>query len=175
MNDSIKTGIGLTLGTGIPAVMFFTNTAPPLFPYVALITSALATYFSIALLSKPAASAKRIRLSYRTFITAIVGMIVYVLLWQGTTVKIDETETTRIQAGFGMAEWSLLPHARPAGYNTMKSALLYEGASQDNAHLIWKSWTISLASGLLMLVYFVTFTAWASAFCLLRRAWIAQT
>lgn len=175
MNDSIKTGFGLAGGAGVPAIMFFTETAPPLFPYIALITAAMATYLSVALLTKPAGVRKRSRLSTISFITAILGLIVYVLLWTGTTVQIHDTDPLRIQAGFGMADWSLMPHARPPGYNTMRSALLYEGASSDNAHLIWKSWTIMLASGLLMFVYFVTFTAWASAFCLLRRAESAQT
>jgi drug/metabolite transporter (DMT)-like permease len=168
---------GASLGSIIPAISFFTSTAPPSFPQVGLVTSAVgaAIIYAVSRSGSPNRSHDfaMVRKAMRLLALAILLMVAYVALFSICTVS-DPQKHKRFQVGFGTARWTLND---PAGIDCMnrysndkQSCMLSEGAfAEGGPEKIWQPWSIVAAAALLIVLYFCAFAAWTWAFSLLAK------
>ena len=168
---------GASLGSIIPAIGFFTSTAPPSFPQIGLVTSAVGAAIIYAVKRsrspRPSHEFAMVRNAMRLLALAILLMVAYAALFNISTVS-DPQKHRRFQVGFGTARWTL---NEPAGIDCMnrysndeRSCMLSEGAfAEGGAEKIWKPWSIVAAAALLIVLYFCAFATWTWAFSLLAK------
>jgi hypothetical protein len=180
--ESAANWLGAGTGVGVPALTFFENYTPPLFPQVGLLLTALsgALLYVLTTGSPKAgfASVKTLkRLSRQAVIwigVALVFMIVYVLLLHYCTVMDPQKGTVRFQIGFGTAPWSLTESGRKLALALSNPSpddlMMAEGAYVPGGpETIWSAWSTLVAGMALILSYMAAFIAWTTGFGLLIR------
>ena len=180
--ESAANWVGAGTGVSVPALTFFQNYTPPLFPQVWLLLTALSGALLYVLTTgSPKAGSASIetlqRLSRRavTWIgVALACMIVYVLLLHYCTVMDPQKGTVRFQIGFGTAAWSLTESGRklasalsnPSPDDLMMAEGSYVPGGPEK---IWTAWSTLVAGIALILFYLAAFIAWTTGFGLLIR------
>jgi hypothetical protein len=169
-----------TGGTGlsVPMLTMFTSSAPR-FPQAALVIPVLASV--IVFLSARGIGrrqdAKRdlrrvdryVRRGIWCLGLGIVTVFTYFALLDYCTVVDPQSETTRYWTGFGLSDWSLTAigkaykHTHPT-YTPEDMMLAEKAFRPDGPSAIWKGWSIALASGILLVLYFLAFVLWAVGF-----------
>jgi hypothetical protein len=173
----------------IPGFAWWLNYAPPQFPAAtSLITSGLglalvlATYLVPIKAERQGASAAtesgRARVAGSRGRSLIIGsvavLLVYILLMNLTTVVPPGRSGHRFQIGFGRLDFSLTQdgrdwHKQNPEQTTvdwmMSKALFREGGPE----VLWETWAIYLASGLLMLCFSSSFVLWVGGWSLIVR------
>lgn len=182
--ESLKTGglwFGAASGVGVPAFTFFSSFPPPLFPGVTLITAALSgAVLYIAAVWKPPADGPQQRLppivekGKRFLVLSILLLIVYILLFQFTTIPTPTEPSAQLQTGFGKFDWTLTDIGK--GWKrsnpslTVMQMVKNEAAfTQDRVEILWQTWSVYVAGFLLITLYLSAFTTWATGFALLAK------
>jgi hypothetical protein len=156
------------LGVGAPVASFFTDYSPPLFPGVSFFTAGLAAaiWGVISLKRRGASDNRFVRGAKTSMAVGIVLIVIYILLFQFTTVGVSEENGTRIQIGFGTASWSLTKAGRD--WQTFRPAMTpfdmlnAESFKPDSARIIWKTWSIYTAGACLIALYLAGFVLWTN-------------
>jgi hypothetical protein len=183
LKELLKTGgtwVGAGSSVGVPAFTFFTSFPPPLFPGISLISGAISTAILIfAFAWTPKADIKDQimplilrRVKWLLFFSILL-LFAYILLLQYTTI-IPTGQNTRLQIGFGKIDWTLTvvgkEWKRSKPWLTVTQMAEREAAfTQDRLEILWEPWSIYLGGSLLIALYFLGFSLWASGFALLTK------
>jgi hypothetical protein len=178
MNNKLQSALswfGSATGVAVPALGFFKDFAPPIFPAIGLILvpiSSAIIYFVGANKSLRTNS----RLLKRSMWLVGVGVsliFVYIIALPNWSVQIPGSDK-HLQIGFGTANWSLtaigkqdkraIPDATPEKLLMAEAAFTHDGVIG-----VWASWTVALAGSVLLLSYFCGFVAWTSGFACLAK------
>ena len=157
----ILSGLGAIVGVGVPAGSFFSSYAPPLFPGVTFIVSALSIWIY--------AMSKRKGSTRSRIIVAVALIALYILLLQFTSLPIPPEKEKRVQIGFDTLNWSLTEAAQKekAEHPTWTAEdLAFSEAAFDpqRVYIVWRTWSVYLAGSCLIVLYFVGFALWTTGF-----------
>jgi hypothetical protein len=103
---------------------------------------------------------------------SVLLLVLYVLLFQFTTISAPSGK--RLQIGFGRANWSLTDGGK-TWVRTQPSITVVEMVENEAAFdqgrltILWTTWSIYTAGGLLILLYFVGFVCWTKGFAILAK------
>ncbi|MCD6013215.1 MAG: hypothetical protein K0Q79_3077 [Flavipsychrobacter sp.] len=170
---------GLTAGIGvaIPGFSYFIQKSPPLFPGIALIVSALCMGLLVHFVkNRKTASTKR---GWWLMVLAIACLVSYLLLFDYTTVTFAGNNTSCLQIGFGLSDWSITDKARhiiasKLCGNAKEDILLCVSITRENVFVIWPRWSVYGAGILLMVLFTLSSLAWVSGWGLLGLAYISK-
>lgn len=185
--DELKKNLawfGAGSGASIPAISFFTNHTPPLFPEIGLIITPIAGALIYVFHKLDFSTIKSLNQNNNSSIKAgsilllvsLLSLSAFFVIKSNTTVSFTDTNGNEqiYQVGFHKMNWSLTENGTILKQNfpdkTLKDWMLMDSAFVDDGpSKIWKKWTINLAGIILILAYLIGFLSWASAFSILAK------
>lgn len=170
--------------TGLPCGTFFTDSAPPDFAPISLVTSGLVpavllcSYFN-------APDRKRIpgRVCLCFFLTVVLLIAYFSLLQYWTVLPPRGREGHRVQIGFHMADWSLTDGAKQlidegqdVQLSTPNDLMLAFGVwgGKGRVTSIWKTTSVVAAGLILVFTFLAAFSLWAYGCGILARFFSAS-
>lgn len=177
--DGLKWAAGAMalVGAALPGLSFFSEYAPPLFSYMAFLTSGLALFsfaagFARRLPRQPPRAAAR----YALIAILCVGFYWVGFLFTSVSWPTERGVGPRTQIGFGLLSFSLTDAAKK--YVSDNPGLTAEElwiAGHMNAANIWHSWSILITGVMLLLLFVLGFMFWTYAFGLLAKWAVSQS
>jgi len=174
-------GIGMGVGVLIPAFSFFVGLAPPLLPKTGLIASAFAAasivivyYFKPKPSGRSSRLPKLVKLAVTVLLLSVAILVIYLFLLEWCTVVQPEDEGSRLQIGFGRAQWSLTEKGRQLKMEhsgqTIVEWMLRTGAFGDKGpEIIWEPWAIYLSGCVMIVAFIAMFVLWTVGWALLAK------
>lgn len=173
--------LGAGGGAAVPAYAFWTHLAPPMFPEIGLILTALAGA-AIALTAVYVPEGPNgapglpvlARTALKMIICSLMCLIGYGVFRPQWTVTNDRSDPVQYyQVGFGRTPWSLttmgLKDKADRGLATKEQWVGAHGWDKTTPSIIWEEWTISVAGIILMVLFITGFLLWTTGFSLLAK------
>jgi hypothetical protein len=113
------------------------------------------------------------------FFSLLVLLPIYLGCLNAWTVLEPQSGKVRFQVGFGTEDWSLEPKGldikAELGSRERNIMMRGTGFQPGGPESIWKSWTIGVAGGVLIILYFSCFLMWTAGFkCLARHEELSE-
>ncbi len=170
-------GIVATIGVAIPGYSFFTDYAPPLFPNISIITSAICIWVLVLVANseKPITPSTKKPIIYIGL--SFLLLIVYLIMLRECTLP-NSAGDGRWQIGFGRWEPGLTDPA---------IAMLKNGDCQDSEGMlfcsryeevsiekIWKKWSVYAAGISMLFLFLFSSLLWTSAWGALAKKQLSK-
>jgi hypothetical protein len=175
---------GGSIGIGVPAFSAFKWLAPPYFPQdqlggIAVAVVTLLVYITSTFSKSSKNLSKLLKRSLLFIFSSLVLLFIYLGALHWLTVLETQTGKKRFQIGFGRQEWSLVPGSLitwPEYKHTdLREIMERANAFKDQGpETLWKPWTINVAGGLLVFMYFGVLVPWALGFGCLSQHQLAK-
>lgn len=176
------TGVAGVANVALPFVGNFVAMSPPLFVEVSWLVgfsapmlALIGFYLAGPRVHNPAGTGVRRRFVWAAafLVGSLIAAVAYVLLLSACTVTNPQTEE-RWQTGFGKAEFTLTDEGKRllsrVPTKTATDWMLITGNFKPGGPAqIWHQWSISLAGGLLIALYLVTFTLFTASWSVIAR------